>query len=80
LQSRRWFFFARRAGFAAACLVSTLAGAAFVFVLVTPRFAPLLRTHDLLGMLGLMVLPAASVWAVRRDRAAARAETNSRPM
>lgn len=53
---------------------SILAGLILAFGLVTPGVVERLPTNELLGLLGLIVLPLATLWAYWADRhAAARA-------
>ena len=56
----------------ACAAVSTLAGCALLFRLVTPESVGQLRTMELLGLLGLVVLPWVSLWAYVVDRRIAR--------
>lgn len=59
---------ARRAGFVAALAFSALMGLALMFVLVTPQRVGMVRTPELAGMLGLLLLPLATAWVVGRTR------------
>ena len=62
--SWRWRF----VSVVACAAVSTLAGCALLFRLVTPESVGQLRTMELLGLLGLVVLPWVSLWAYVVDR------------
>lgn len=55
-------------GIAAACGVSIVAGLGLVFQLVTPALLPILATHELMGLLALLVLPAVALVALRVHR------------
>lgn len=62
--SQRWRVFA-----AALCaVVSTGAGCMLLFRLVTPDTVGKLATYELLGLLGLVVLPWITLWAFMVDR------------
>ena len=50
---------------------SILAGLALAFRLVTPGLVEQLPTSELLGLLGLLTLPALALWALSADRNAA---------
>lgn len=65
---------ARRAGFVAALAFSALMGLALMFVLVTPQRVGMVRTPELAGMLGLLLLPLATAWVVAKPRGGTRRE------
>lgn len=69
---------ARRAGFVAALAFSALMGLALMFVLVTPQRVGMVRTPELAGMLGLLLLPVATAWVVGRTRGARTQESRAR--
>lgn len=58
-------------GLAACSLLSAGAGLLLVFKLVTPQAISALATVELAGLLLLLALPAAVVWACRRSAAEA---------
>ena len=55
-----------------AVIISMAAGGALVFRLVTPGTVSSLATHELIALLGLLLLPVATAWAFFADRRAAR--------
>lgn len=61
-------------GLAGVCAVSVLAGLALVFRLVTVEGVSRLHTYELVGLLGLLVLPVATGFAYAADRRAAAGE------
>ncbi|MFN7021874.1 MAG: hypothetical protein ACK4WH_11175 [Phycisphaerales bacterium] len=58
-------------GLAACSLLSAGAGLLLVFKLVTPQAISALTTVELAGLLLLLALPAAVIWACRRSAAEA---------
>lgn len=63
---------ARRLAAIVCAAASILAGFLLVFRLITPASVHELRTHELLTLLGLLVLPVIAIWAFFAQRRAAR--------